>query len=278
MSHFYMTLPSNSSRVYYPNNTLTRYTTRLITPIALSGDWECGLCEFTFPTTWHPKEKSNKMSVTFKRDPTGRKIEEHTVEFPINPVYYSNIESLVQHINIELEKITDEYSSTQKYPRDQWPMLQYDSVTRKVSARLGYGMHIYMTSDLNKMLGFGQYISVPPGTWIDRAAWIHALDGSQIITPKKVEIQNIYVYCDVIENVIVGDTQAPLLRIVDAKSEPNQVVYRYYDTPRYMPVRKKHFDSIEIDIRDDFGERVPFEGGKLVTTLHFRQATNSYFL
>src|SRR5215469_9046806 len=100
-----------SPKIRRKNESFLYDTTRLITPITLSGDWEYGLYEFTFPATWHPKEKSNKMRVTFKRDPMGRKIEEYTVEFPINPEYYSSIESLVQHINIELDKIIDEYSS-----------------------------------------------------------------------------------------------------------------------------------------------------------------------
>ena len=51
-----------------------------------------------------------------------------------------------------------------------------------------------------------------------------------------------------------------------------------YDQPRYFPVQKKTFDTIEIDIRDDTGESIPFDAGKLIVTLHFRRAKDSYFI
>ena len=41
-------------------------------------------------------------------------------------------------------------------------------------------------------------------------------------------------------------------------------------TPQYVPVSKKEFNTVEIDIRDDTGRPVPFEFGKVITTLHFR--------
>src|SRR6218665_3155910 len=52
MAHFYVTLPSNSSIRYYPDNTTTRYTTRLENTLALTGDWEVGLIEIQYQHTW----------------------------------------------------------------------------------------------------------------------------------------------------------------------------------------------------------------------------------
>src|ERR1043165_6930066 len=57
MAHFYITLPSNSSMHYYPNNTVTRYTTRLGNAIPLSGDWEVGLVEIQYQHTWFNLER-----------------------------------------------------------------------------------------------------------------------------------------------------------------------------------------------------------------------------
>ena len=88
----------------------------------------------------------------------------------------------------------------------------------------------------------------------------------------------LYVYCNVLECVSVGDTMAPLLRIVAVKGSRGEMTYIQYDQPRYIPLQKKTFDSIEIDIRDDTGESIPFDSGKLIVTLHFRRAKNAYFL
>ena len=51
---FYLTLPSNSSQEYFPDNTLTHYFTKLPQAIDLKGvDWEVGLVEMQYPHTWY---------------------------------------------------------------------------------------------------------------------------------------------------------------------------------------------------------------------------------
>src|SRR5688572_30289327 len=58
MTHFYLTLPSNSSQELFPNNTLTEFTTQLPSTIELTNEWEVGLAEIMFPRSWYtiPKE------------------------------------------------------------------------------------------------------------------------------------------------------------------------------------------------------------------------------
>lgn len=43
----------DSSKKYYPNNTLTNFTTRLHSTIDLSGQWYVGLAEMSFPKSWY---------------------------------------------------------------------------------------------------------------------------------------------------------------------------------------------------------------------------------
>src|SRR3989442_9521565 len=57
-----------------------------------------------------------------------------------------------------------------------------------------------------------------------------------------------YAYCDVLECVPVGDTMAPLLRIVEINGQKGEMVHIQYDQPRYVPLQKKEIDSIEVDI------------------------------
>lgn len=46
---FYLTLPSNSSMNYFPNNTSANFTTHLPHPISLDGSWEVALDEIHYP-------------------------------------------------------------------------------------------------------------------------------------------------------------------------------------------------------------------------------------
>jgi hypothetical protein len=87
----------------------------------------------------------------------------------------------------------------------------------------------------------------------------------------------LYVYCDIAEHVVVGDVKAPLLRTVNIAGNEGTMVNRVYETVQYVPVQKKQFDTIEIDIRDDAGRKVPFQRGRVIVTLHFRLKKPSYF-
>jgi len=50
MSRFTLTLPSNSSMNYHPNNTASQYTTKLNEVIELDGNWKVGLLVASFPS------------------------------------------------------------------------------------------------------------------------------------------------------------------------------------------------------------------------------------
>ena len=52
-SEIYLVLPSNSSMITHPNNTLAQYITNLPHRINISGVWECGLTEIHYPHDWY---------------------------------------------------------------------------------------------------------------------------------------------------------------------------------------------------------------------------------
>ena len=79
------------------------------------------------------------------------------------------------------------------------------------------------------------------------------------------------------EAIPVGNIKAPLLRVVDAAGNFGDLIHILYSTPQYVPVSRKEFNTVEIDIRDDSGNSVLFDFGKVVVTLHFRRSRNPYF-
>ena len=87
------------------------------------------------------------------------------------------------------------------------------------------------------------------------------------------------IYTDIIENQRVGDVSAPLLRIVPTKPmKAGLVVTHSYQMPHYMPVKTNYIDTIQMDMRSEFGEKVPFQSGKVVVKLHFRCTRKQTFL
>jgi len=83
---------------------------------------------------------------------------------------------------------------------------------------------------------------------------LHLID-SVDVTVKTVE--TLFVYCDVFEHVVMGDMMAPLLRIVDMKCTPeNGRMHKILSPPLCVPLQKKHFDTVKINIMTDTG--VPY--------------------
>ena len=87
----------------------------------------------------------------------------------------------------------------------------------------------------------------------------------------------IYVFTDVVESRIVGDSLAPLLRVLPVGGSHSATVSDRYTNIHYVPLLYSHFKSIEINIRDDIGPFVAFEYGKVTVTLHFRRRRTGLF-
>ena len=87
----------------------------------------------------------------------------------------------------------------------------------------------------------------------------------------------IYVYTDVVESLIVGDSLDPLLRALSVRGSHGATVSDRFTNIHYVPVLYSHFHSIEMDIRNDTGRRVPFEYDRLTVTLHFRRCRTGLF-
>ncbi|GFT87162.1 uncharacterized transposon-derived protein F54H12.3 [Trichonephila clavipes] len=72
------------------------------------------------------------------------------------------------------------------------------------------------------------------------------------------------------EPQIVGDVQAPLLQFLKVEGKDGEVVNAHYTRPHYVPVIRRHFQTVEMVLRLHSGELVPFERGRVIAVLHFR--------
>ena len=86
-----------------------------------------------------------------------------------------------------------------------------------------------------------------------------------------------YVYCDLVEHVPVGDTKASLLPIVDKPKRVCGNVHQVMNPIVYVPLQKKCFDTVEINIMTDCGLPVPFISGKSFVVLEFRHVVHPHF-
>ena len=82
--------------------------------------------------------------------------------------------------------------------------------------------------------------------------------------------RQMYVYCSIIEESIVGDSRVPLLRSFPLSGKAgsiNESFNRIY----YAPLKTLIFDNIEIELRNEVGQLIQFQYGHSNCVLHFRR-------
>ncbi|CAD5213646.1 unnamed protein product [Bursaphelenchus xylophilus] len=72
-------------------------------------------------------------------------------------------------------------------------------------------------------------------------------------------------------NVIVGNSNVPLLRVVTVQGQPGDIIEQIYESPIYVPVEVKETSMMHVKILTMEGREVPFAHGDVWITLHFKK-------
>ena len=86
-----------------------------------------------------------------------------------------------------------------------------------------------------------------------------------------LSFQTIYIYSDVVASQVVGEVRANFFRVIAPKGRHGDVTSANFEHLFYNDVRVKSFNTIEILLRGDTGRAIPFLGGVVEVTLHFRK-------
>lgn len=261
---FYMVLPSNSSMEYYPDNKTTRFTTHLPQCVTLHGSWSVSLAEIHIPMTiLHvpPEGEQNFINIVTRVMKPGAGLDfirEDRICVP--PGVYRSIDKLLETIN-EIKYVSG-------HLRFQCGHNGYVTVSRICNACTNSEHAFYFSDVLNKILGFSH----------DHGIVVQS--DTKYIDQRPAGLTNgipnmFFVYTDICEPYITGDVHTPLLRVVPSVAADNynygSVKIRHFSPPRFIPLLRTSFQTITIDIRDEFGEPIPFEYGTLTVTLHFHR-------
>lgn len=255
MSRFYLTLPSNSSMEYYPENTVARYTTKLNSQIELEGDWEVGLTEISIPSEVANVVEGHCYYNIYLSNVLVRKI-------VLKQKHYERMRNIIRDLHEEQRNGVP--------LQDHEPLLvKFSYIPQSEKFRMVLERRyvaVEFSPDLARLLGFDSDVKYSREEMTGRR--LPNLIG---------QIHSVYVYCDLLEHVPVGDTTAPLLRIVDKPVTTHGNVHQVLNPTLYVPLQKKNFDTVEINIMTDTGVVVPFLMGKSFIVLEFRRAVHPYF-
>ncbi|GFX09158.1 uncharacterized protein TNCV_4167371 [Trichonephila clavipes] len=241
---FYITLISDSSKHFFPGNKTSHFTTQLPTPITLNDEWEMGLVDFIYPHTWYNIREDNNLFGFDLGD--GKSIARR-----IPQGFYESIPDILDGMYLEDFKNKIEF--------------HYHPIVKRVKIKTKEHAKVFLHKGFSKLLGF-------------EPCEIKGKVESSYIADPNASFPLIYVYSDLVEPQIVGDVQAPLLKIVKVEGKDGEVVNAHYTRPHYVPVIRRHFQTVEMVLRLHSGELVPFERGRVIAVLHFRMRQIDYYV
>ena len=275
MKDFYVTLLSDSCMNTFRNNKQSNFTVKLDHQIQISEDeWEVSLAEIITPVeTLTISEGNNFFFLAF---PNHGVLKGYDIELNSDVCTYANAcdeyklvipsghytsHGLVEEIQSSIDSFEDGLLKR----ANAHIVVDYNQNSKrlKITAQNDKQVRLKFPND------FGQILGINP-LWSEKS-----IGNEKDVFTYSVDLNGpydrLYVYSDVAAFTNVGDTQAPILRILPF--EPNQTLTNFHMEFRnlhYVPVAKSFIDQIHISIKGDNGEDVPFVTGKTMIKLHFR--------
>ena len=250
MTHFHVTLPSddNNSKVFYRDNTASRFTIKLPERVKLDGEFEVGLSELIYSHTWF--NFNNEAEKYW----FGIKIGEEDIrKFQFKSGFYQDGTALATELNRQASRSLLDMANVRI-------RFTFIASSNKFSIETTNRGWLIISNELMKYLGFSKGWPVNSGLKMTANSMFTMNRGMNLF----------YIYCDIASYSIVGDIEAPILRVCNITGKDNEMVRTIFTHPHYVPVARNEFETIEINIKDEIGRRIPFMHGKSIATLHFR--------
>jgi hypothetical protein len=270
---FYVELSSNEKN--YEDNTVANFKNRIQLLEPLEGLWEVGLVEISFPVNWKILKQNCPLKLvgpgyTAVVMGSAETKDYSPVDMRLGLVragFYSTVEDLFEEINAEMQVHSDEGDDIVTLPK-----FDLDKITKLVRILPGIRKNSrrllpVLSKEVQQLLGFDNYDPLNP----------QYINASYLLGQRPADIHSnlktLYVYTDIAVPQYVGDSRCKLLRTVGVPSgaKYDQQIVQNYENPHYVDVLTNEFEYIEIDIKDDTNERVPFMHGRSRIKLHFRR-------
>lgn len=252
---FYLTLPSNAGQ----NVSASSFRVNLPQSVRLYGEWEVALSEIIYPYSWYNVNSLESYSIWYKTAPP-LLVGSVTRKFDCaTPGHYSEVEDLFRVFE---DTLPSEYK--------KHIVFAYNKRTNRVNIQVaGPVKAIYLPNTVLYMLGYD----------VEKSS--NGIDKTNGLAPHSPDmtagIHVLYVYCDIAEHTVVGDKLAPLLRAVAVEGKFGDIINKIFISPHYVPVLKKDFSSVEIEIKTDQNQPLALRYGKTLVKLHFRRKQKSLF-
>lgn len=296
MSGFTVQLPSDASLLEFPDNTSSDFKVNTLSWPQLKGKWDVGLTGLYYPNhnviqnIVEPAEfwvSDQTKAVNFTTDNATDIVESFDPiegsaftlvnrrnrvipstafkRYALSPNNYRSISKIQRNLTswfknyFALRLSDDPHDGIRHYYKLK---LQLDDRGRvKMIINKHAKFKIRFGETLANMLGFDFNVTYEAGVYVSCRVWNPSWSTSSL-----------YVYSPIVESTIVGDVNAPLLRVLPlnrAKTRGDGTHSEFIHT-HYIPLQDKNCTIIRIAIYNEIGTIIKFSSGRVVVTLHFR--------
>ena len=276
---------SSGSMEIFDSNTLASFRNFFNDEIQLAGDWRVALSEIIFPTKIENIVNGNLIVYNLKDYEDSQKMSSgaNVISRPYNgqqfsfmPGTFDTVAQLLATIKRTIGLPNFSFRELKSSGKYEILFGKYEGITfpsEEIPSIIGFkgipdgnGIHI-------------GYKMIPNANRFMKSDDTEAYYGefpADLFAGKHL----IFIYTNIIEYQYVGDTKAPLLRVIDSKQrlkngsvcelEPtHRIVFTNLD---YKKLLTNTIQSISIELRTEIGQLVPFSGtGKVFLTLQFKK-------
>jgi len=243
-SQFYLTLPSNSNE----ENSASVFTTNLPQNI-----------EIIDPNSWFNITDNDNLIEFFD---AGKQVK-HKIKILWGR--YETADELIDVLNSAIRFSTNREKATY----EDYFNFSYVKQKKTINMYLNTALikNVKISRNITYMLGFREqdftYIDYTTPATIDLQAYNTAV--------VSCAMNYLYLYCDVLEPQVIDTKLAPILQVVNVEWKYTELVSRIYTSPHYVPILKKCFNSIDINIKNDQDLPVNFTFGKTIVKFIFEK-------
>ena len=256
---YYLYLLSNASVDMYAHNTQSDFKNHLPEPLDLENH-EVALVEFSYTETWvNVPEDFIAIRAMNAGDDEQKDITVKKGYYPTNDVFFEYLNKLLE------DKVFGRSFG-----------FLYDPIRQKVSLKLPPGTHFLLNKDLCEIAGYDAPLMGRFRLLKNDTANFKFFDAEWVADIHR-GLYTFFVYCDLVNNMTVGDVKVPLLRTIPIKQRQSvEQVTKEFRNLHYIPLAKSHFQTIRVYITDDQGKPISFQRGKTLVKLHIRRRAPTY--
>lgn len=283
----FVTLPSNGADLESDygkkTNTQTDFEIDLKIPLDLTDQYRVGLSEITFRRNW----LVNLGTFTVFNSISNNIVKRINIEVLDGLSFYQICNILNGEINNY--HVTNPLINTQSNRK-----IEFDAYkSKKLEIKIPIGIHIVIEGYFTNLIHLQSHThdNFYGITFMrDREKKKYAIENSEIGNNKLTlygsekksvvfftsefirYIENIYVYCDAIEDVHVGNSMLKLLRMVPITGKFDELITINYPFPDYLKLDSRFIEKIRMILCDSEGNRIRFASphSRVVYKLHFK--------